>query len=191
MACAPPRAIISTVSRRISRLPSRRCWPEWSRHRRGWPRPATSPGRRNAAAWCSRKWPTPWSSPLPALAPRSPPSRSGNLPRFRPAPISPTGLRRSPRKRSRPILERSRSRPRSTPIFSGLRFGRSPTPKSAVPRRPWWRCGPMAGSSPWSAEKATRRARSTAPPRPAASRDRRSNCSSTWPRFAPVTAPTI
>ena len=54
-------------------------------------------------------------------------------------------------------------------------------PASAGRRSLWWRCGPTAGWSPWSAAATMRRARSTAPPRRGASPARRSSCSSISP----------
>ena len=47
-------------------------------------------------------------------------------------------------------------RPRSMPIFSALPFAPFPTPRSATPRPRWSRCVPTAGSSRWSAARATR-----------------------------------
>ena len=81
------------------------------------------------------------------------------------------------------------ARRRSTPTCSGSRCARSAAPPSAMPRRRWSRCGPTAGSSRWSAAEATRKARSTARRRRGGSRDRRSSCSSIWPRCAPAGPP--
>ena len=65
----------------------------------------------------------------------------------------------------------------------------SAAPASAGRRSRWWRCGPTAGSSRWSAAATMRGARSTAPPRRGASRARRSSCSSISPRSAPGMTP--
>ena len=112
--------------------------------------------------------------------------------RSRPAPISPTGSR--PRRAAAFEADYRRgqgARRRSTPTSSGSRSARSPMPGSARRRRRWWRCAPTAASWRWSAGKSYKAiARSTAPPRRGASRDRRSNCSSISPRCAPATRPT-
>ena len=172
--------------------PSRRCWRAWSRRRRGSRRRATSTGAQKRSRLV-----------LQAMADTGV--------------ITPAARARGDARRGR--CARSAKVPTGTYFADWVApaaqkafeadYGEVKVPttldadlqrlavradrqcrRSAMPRRRWWRCGPTAGSSRWSAAEATRRARSTAPPRRGASRDRRSSCSSISPRCAPATRPT-
>ena len=167
----------------------RRCWPAWSTRRRGSRRPATSTARAGArAAGAAARW-----------------SRSATSPRRERDAARPARLRRGPRDDVPtgtyfadwvlPAGERAgRRRLWRAPgpdHARGRPPARSPSapsaaPASAAPRRRWSRCGSTAGSSRWSAARIMRKARSTAPPRRAASPARRSSCSSISPPSAPA-----
>ena len=193
MGCAPRPSIISTASPEQLRLaqsamlaglvqaPSRLA-PTHNLAARAEAQPA--------GAW--QRWRKPGSSARRARRATVParPVGAGSR-RCRPAPISPTGSRPPPRRRSRPISARSRC---ATTLDADLQ---RLAVRAVGRRRDRRRAGGAGGDA---ARRAGRgdgrraqiqgRARSTAPPRPGASRDRRSSCSSISPRCAPAGRPT-
>ena len=114
--------------------------------------------RRSAAGWCCRRWPTP-ASITPARARATTLGAAGARSRRK----VPTGTYfadwvapAAQKAFEADFGEVQGARRRSTPTCSGSRCARSPTRRSATPRRRWWRCGPTGGSSRWSAARATR-----------------------------------